>query len=108
MANKVDHSKLRPIPIWWIGLYGFGAVWLIVVVSLDASHFGPGFFPLMISVVLVPLLAIVFVLDLFVRIAEAIIGKRSSPARRLVPIVVSSIGALVYGRIYIGYLMSQT
>lgn len=108
VARKVDYGELRPIPVWWIVLYCFGALWLFVVASLDASHFGPGFIPLMISVLLVPLLAIVFVLDLFVRIVEAIIGKRSSPARRLVPVLVSLTGTVVYGRLYIVYLMAQT
>lgn len=107
MATKVDHSKLRPIPVWWIALYGFGALWLILVESLDASHFGPGFFPLVVSVVLVPLLAIVFLFDLFVRVVEAILGTRSSLVRRLVPVIVSLIGVAVYGRVYIMSLMAQ-
>lgn len=108
MAEKVDHGKLRPIPVWWIGLYGFGALWLLVVASLDASHFGPGFIPLSISIFLVPLLAVVFLLDVFVRSVEAIIGKRSSPARRLVPVAVSLTGAVVYGGLYISYLVAHT
>lgn len=107
MAKKVDHGKLRPVPVWWIGLYGFAAFWLLLVSLLDASHFGPGFFPLMVSLVLVPLLAIVFLFDLFVRIAEAVLGKRSSLIRRLGPVVVSSIGAAVYGRFSVVYLMAH-
>lgn len=93
--------------MWWIGLYCFAAFWLLLVSSLDASHFGPGFFPLMISLVLVPVLAIVFLFDVFVRTVEAIIGKRSSLIRRLGPVVVSLIGAAVYGRISVVYLMTH-
>ena len=57
--TEVQDVGLPPISRWWIGLYCFAALWLLLVASLDASHFGPGFFPLMISIFLVPLLLVV-------------------------------------------------
>ena len=100
-------TQLPPISRWWIGLYCFAAFWLLLVASLDASHFGPGFFPLLVSIVLVPLLAVVFLIDLFVRIVEAILGKGASPARRLGPVIVSVIGLTVYSGICVSFLMGR-
>ena len=105
---KVDHSDLGPISRWWIGLYCFAAFWLLLVASLDASHFGPGFFPMVISLVLVPLLAITFLFDMFARVVDAIIGKRASLVRRLCPLVVSVTGFVVYGGICVLFLLGRT
>lgn len=101
-------TQLPPVSKWWIGLYCFAAIWLLLVASLDASHFGPGFFPLIISIALVPLLAIVFAVDVLVRIVEAIQGKAASPARRWGPLAVALIGATVYGGICILFLVARS
>lgn len=106
MAEEND-TELPPVSRWWIGLYCFAAFWLLLVASLDASHFGPGFFPLLISLVLVPLLAIIFVFDLFVRIGDAILGKGASLARRLGPLIVAVIGVAVYGGACVLFLIGQ-
>ena len=100
-------SGLPPVSRWWIGLYCFAAFWLLLVGSLDASHFGPGFFPLMISIFLVPLLAIIFAFDLLVRIFAAIEGKGASMQRRLVPVAVAAAGFLVYGGICIIFIVQR-
>ncbi|MBT8067039.1 MAG: hypothetical protein KJO09_07340 [Gammaproteobacteria bacterium] len=101
-------TKLPPISKWWIGLYTFAAFWLLLVASLDSSHFGPGFFPLLISIVLVPLLAIIFAVDLFARVVDAILGKRAALARRLGPVAVAATGAIVYGGISVLFLIEQS
>lgn len=106
--TKKDNTQLPPISKWWIGLYCFAAFWLLLVASLDASHFGPGFFPLLISLALVPLLTLVFIFDLFARVIDAILGKRASRARRLGPVLVAAIGLLVYGSICVLFLIEQT
>ena len=54
-------TTLPRLSAWWIALYVFAAIWLVLLLSLDASRFGPGFFPLLISIVLVPVLARVLV-----------------------------------------------
>ena len=105
--NEQDGKQLPPVSKGWIGLYCFAAIWLLTVASLDASHFGPGFFPLLISLVLVPLLAFVFFSDLILRIADAVEGKGSSLARRLVPVLVAAIGTAVYGGICILFVMQR-
>mgnify|MGYP001550990766 CR=1 FL=1 len=106
MAEEND-TQLPPVSRWWIGLYCFAAFWLLLVASLDASHFGHGFFPLHISLVLVPLLTIIFVIDMFVRILDAILGKRASLARRLGPVVVAATGVAVYGGVCVLFLIGQ-
>ena len=98
---------LPPVSRWWIGLYCFAAFWLLLVASLDASHFGPGFFPLMISLFLVPLLAIVFGFDLLVRIFNAIEGKGASLKRRLGPVVVAAAGFIVYAGICVIFITQR-
>ncbi len=107
MAEE-NGAQLPPISKWWTGLYCFAAFWLFMVASLDASHFGPGFFPLLISLLLVPLLAVVFLIDMCVRIVEAIQGKEASLARRLGPLAVSVIGVAVYGGIFIIFMIERT
>ena len=81
--------------------------WLLLVASLDASHFGPGFFPLMISIFLIPLLALIFLFDLFMRIVEAILGKGASLRRRLVPVVVAAAGLTVYAGVCVIFIMQR-
>ena len=107
MAEE-NGTKLPPISKWWMGLYTFAAFWLLLVASLDASHFGPGFFPLLISIVLVPLLAIIFAVDLIARVLDAILGKQASLARRLGPVAVAATGAVVYGGISVLFLLEQS
>lgn len=92
----------------WIVLYVFAAVWILLVATLDASHFGPGFFPALISIVLVPLLAIVFAVDLCIRIAIASERKDELPLKtRLWPVFVALAGFLVYGGIIVKVIMEQ-
>ena len=100
-------AQLPPVAKWWIALYSFAAIWLLLVASLDASHFGPGFFPLLISLALVPLLAIIFAVDVLVRIIDAIQGTGASPARRFVPLVVALVWATVYVGICVLFVMEQ-
>lgn len=100
-------DQLPPVAKWWIALYSFAAVWLLLVASLDASHFGPGFFPLLISLALVPLLAIIFSIDVLVRIVEAIQGTGASATRRFVPLVVALVWATVYVGICVLFVMEQ-
>ena len=102
-----DSPGLPPVQRWWVGLYCFAAVWLLLVASLDASHFGPGFFPLMISIFLIPLLALIFLFDLFMRIVEAILGKGASLRRRLVPVVVAAAGLTVYAGVCVIFIMQR-
>lgn len=106
MSEDQD-AGLPPLSKWWIGLYCFSAFWLLLVASLDASHFGPGFFPLLISLALVPLLALVFAFDLIARIVEAIIGKGASLKRRLGPVVVAATGFIVYTGICVIFIMQR-
>ena len=107
MAEK-NNAQLPSVSRWWVGLYCFAAFWLLLVASLDSSHFGPGFFPLLISLVLVPLLTIVFMFDLFVRVVDAILGKEASLARRLWPLVVAAIGTAVYGSVCVLFLLERS
>ena len=103
--TEQNDKQLPPVSKWWIGLYCFAAFWLLLVASLDASHFGPGFFPLLISLVLVPLLAVIFFGDLILRIADAVVGKGASLARRLVPVAVAAAGTAVYGGVCVLFLL---
>ena len=106
-SNSGDRSGLRPVSRWWIGLYCFAALWLLLVESLDASHFGPGFFPLMISIFLVPLLAIAFAFDLLVRIFDAIEGRGASLRRRFGPVGVAAAGFIVYAGICVIFVTQR-
>lgn len=105
--QKRDFTKLPPLSRVWAGLYVFGAFWILLNASLDASHFGPGFFPLMISVVIVPVLALVFAGDLVIRIVDAIQGTRSTPLRRWGPVFVALAGTGVYGGVCLIFLMNM-
>ena len=92
----------------WIALYAFAAVWILLVATLDASHFGPGFFPVIISIFLVPLLAVVFAIDLCIRIAIANERKEELPLKtRLWPVLVALTAFLVYGGIIVTVIVQQ-
>lgn len=103
MSGELDDAPrattLGPVPGWWVALYAFGFLWLVVLFSLDASHFGPGFFPLLISIVLVPLLAVFFLADLFMKIFDAVLGSDASWPRRVWPLAVAASTAATYGAI---------
>ena len=99
IVAEENGAQLPPVSKWWIGIYCFAAFWLLVVAWLDAGPFGACFVPVLISFVLVPLLTVVFVIDLFVRIGDAVQGKRASLGRRLWPLLVAAIGVCVYGGI---------
>lgn len=107
MNDKQDSP--RPIVTGkWIALYVFAAVWILVVATLDASHFGPGFFPLLISIVLVPILTLVFAIDLCIRIAIASERKDELPLKiRLWPVLVATAGLIVYGGIIAFTIVDQ-
>lgn len=105
--KKRDHSNLPPLSRLWAGLYVFGAFWILLNASFDADHFGPGFFPLMISLVVVPLLALIFTGDLVIRFVEAIQGVRSPPLRRWGPVAVALVGTAVYGGACIIFLLDR-
>lgn len=106
--NKRDSTELPPLSRVWAGLYVFGAFWILLNASLDASHFGPGFFPLMISLVVVPIVALVFAGDFVIRLVEAIQGTRSSALRRWGPVVVALTGTVVYGGASLLFLFNRT
>lgn len=60
----------------------------------DAGHFGPGFFPLLAALVLVPLLAITVVTDAFLAWVDAL--SLPSWRRRWPSLAVATIIALAY------------
>ncbi|MDH3439376.1 MAG: hypothetical protein OEM63_01395 [Gammaproteobacteria bacterium] len=92
----------------WIALYIFATIWILLVATLDASHFGPGFFPTIISIFLVPLLAVVFAIDLCIRIAIATERKEELPLKtRLWPVLIALAAFLVYGGIIAFVIMEQ-
>lgn len=105
--NNEDKSGLPPLSPWWVALYCFAAFWPLLVASLDASHFGPGFFPLMISIFLIPSLAIVFAFDLLLRIIDAVEGKGASLKRRLGPVVVAAAGFIIYTGICVIFIVQR-
>lgn len=98
-------KQLPAVSKWWIWLYGFAAFWLLLVASADKSLYSPGIITVLISVLLVPLFAAVFFIDLIIRIADAVSGKTASWARRLWPVAVAGTGVLAYGGICVAFLM---
>jgi hypothetical protein len=94
-------EQLAPISGRWIGLYVFASFWMLMLFSLDASHFGPGFFPLLASLLVVPVLSLVILFDLSARCVDAFQGKGSSWARRLWPIALAAIATADYGFVWI-------
>ena len=105
--HKRDVTKLPPLSRLWAGLYVFGAFWILLNASLDPSDFGTGFFPLAISIVVVPLLAIGFAGDLVVRVVEAVRGTGSSSLRRWGPVAVALLGTGVYGGACLLFFMDR-
>lgn len=105
--NQRDVTTLPRLSRVWGGLYVFGVFWILLNASFDASHFGPGFFPLRISLVVVPMLALVFAGDFVIRLVEAIRGKRASALRRWGPVLLALTGTAVYGGASLLFLLNR-
>lgn len=100
------HADVVPRPPrWWIGVYVFAGVWLVLlpVFGATAHHFGPGFFPLMASVVLAPVFTVVLSADFVLRITDAAQAGEARISRRRWALLVS--GGLLVAYAFVSFFL---
>jgi hypothetical protein len=76
-----------------VGFYALTCLWIALqpVFAEESAHFGWGFFPMLASIVVVPVLLGALIVDVVIRVVDATAASTESTSRRAVAIAIPSV-----------------
>lgn len=86
-VSRIRYSGFRVV------FYLFSLLWMITLLGFEenASHFGWGFFPLLASIVVVPVILVALFADVIMRIVDACTLRSYTLVSRIVALVIPAV-----------------